>query len=261
MLHVPQCDHVFLPFQKFGSDGLFTGEVTSFDGTYYKVTYEDGDTEEYNDGEMEKIVLTGEGCDDEYEYGCNDESKFSMSPDIRSTNSNISIANGNNEEVDTIQDETIENVKKQGTVQLERIKTESQKTCDDQENEPAREDDAHHAPIHRTKRLKKPMTTKVSPRRNTAKETKKHQTDAKMYAGENASGKNATVLPKKCKETRMPPDSHCLKKQCTDGLLSDTNKTTESEKYKAHNNGNGACLLYTSPSPRDGLLSRMPSSA
>ena len=25
--------------------------------------------------------------------------------------------------------------------------------------------------------------------------------------------------------------------------------------------GNGCCLLYTSPSPRDGLLSRMPSSA
>ena len=25
--------------------------------------------------------------------------------------------------------------------------------------------------------------------------------------------------------------------------------------------GNGSCLLYTSPSPRDGLLSRMPSSA
>ena len=25
--------------------------------------------------------------------------------------------------------------------------------------------------------------------------------------------------------------------------------------------GNGDCLLYTSPSPRDGLLSRMPSSA
>ena len=25
--------------------------------------------------------------------------------------------------------------------------------------------------------------------------------------------------------------------------------------------GNGLCLLYTSPSPRDGLLSRMPSSA
>ena len=27
------------------------------------------------------------------------------------------------------------------------------------------------------------------------------------------------------------------------------------------NHGGGACLLYTSPSPRDGLLSRMPSSA
>ena len=27
------------------------------------------------------------------------------------------------------------------------------------------------------------------------------------------------------------------------------------------NAGVGACLLYTSPSPRDGLLSRMPSSA
>ena len=29
----------------------------------------------------------------------------------------------------------------------------------------------------------------------------------------------------------------------------------------ADNNGFGGCLLYTSPSPRDGLLSRMPSSA
>ena len=29
----------------------------------------------------------------------------------------------------------------------------------------------------------------------------------------------------------------------------------------ASGDNNGACLLYTSPSPRDGLLSRMPSSA
>ena len=29
----------------------------------------------------------------------------------------------------------------------------------------------------------------------------------------------------------------------------------------AHRASNNACLLYTSPSPRDGLLSRMPSSA
>ena len=34
------------------------------------------------------------------------------------------------------------------------------------------------------------------------------------------------------------------------------------EKYEWDTDGNGTyCLLYTSPSPRDGLLSRMPSSA
>ena len=47
------------------------------------------------------------------------------------------------------------------------------------------------------------------------------------------------------------------------------NKTTEGMKIRTKANklnrelgtyGNG-CLLYTSPSPRDGLLSRMPSSA
>ena len=32
-------------------------------------------------------------------------------------------------------------------------------------------------------------------------------------------------------------------------------------KYSISNPFFGACLLYTSPSPRDGLLSRMPSSA
>ena len=35
---------------------------------------------------------------------------------------------------------------------------------------------------------------------------------------------------------------------------------TEDDGYKAAHNPN-TCLLYTSPSPRDGLLSRMPSSA
>ena len=41
-------------------------------------------------------------------------------------------------------------------------------------------------------------------------------------------------------------------------------KTSPIQKYKSviDNNGNEvSCLLYTSPSPRDGLLSRMPSSA
>ena len=43
-------------------------------------------------------------------------------------------------------------------------------------------------------------------------------------------------------------------------------KNLKTEKYvlkaQIHAGGRGkACLLYTSPSPRDGLLSRMPSSA
>ena len=33
------------------------------------------------------------------------------------------------------------------------------------------------------------------------------------------------------------------------------------ERSPAHTNSRNSCLLYTSPSPRDGLLSRMPSSA
>ena len=33
------------------------------------------------------------------------------------------------------------------------------------------------------------------------------------------------------------------------------------KRYKSNNLPNSICLLYTSPSPRDGLLSRMPSSA
>ena len=34
-----------------------------------------------------------------------------------------------------------------------------------------------------------------------------------------------------------------------------------SDSARASASGTGSCLLYTSPSPRDGLLSRMPSSA
>ena len=35
----------------------------------------------------------------------------------------------------------------------------------------------------------------------------------------------------------------------------------EAHGYHTVGTRNGICLLYTSPSPRDGLLSRMPSSA
>ena len=37
--------------------------------------------------------------------------------------------------------------------------------------------------------------------------------------------------------------------------------TAEELAYVLEDSGSKACLLYTSPSPRDGLLSRMPSSA
>ena len=41
------------------------------------------------------------------------------------------------------------------------------------------------------------------------------------------------------------------------GLLGFTNP----DQYMSSQGYNSCCLLYTSPSPRDGLLSRMPSSA
>ena len=46
-------------------------------------------------------------------------------------------------------------------------------------------------------------------------------------------------------------------------ILADTVKVTLGPKGRnvVMDKSYGACLLYTSPSPRDGLLSRMPSSA
>ena len=38
-------------------------------------------------------------------------------------------------------------------------------------------------------------------------------------------------------------------------------KDSEPKEKQGASEGDSACLLYTSPSPRDGLLSRMPSSA
>ena len=42
---------------------------------------------------------------------------------------------------------------------------------------------------------------------------------------------------------------------------SPSNSGTLNRAYKMFDGGYNSCLLYTSPSPRDGLLSRMPSSA
>ena len=44
------------------------------------------------------------------------------------------------------------------------------------------------------------------------------------------------------------------------GYYVDVEAETEDEAIEDYYE-NGGCLLYTSPSPRDGLLSRMPSSA
>ena len=43
--------------------------------------------------------------------------------------------------------------------------------------------------------------------------------------------------------------------------LKDVAGSRKRRETAARGVGGGACLLYTSPSPRDGLLSRMPSSA
>ena len=40
-----------------------------------------------------------------------------------------------------------------------------------------------------------------------------------------------------------------------------TKKQWQKKRRKSKKEGDNYCLLYTSPSPRDGLLSRMPSSA
>mgnify|MGYP003309802591 CR=1 FL=1 len=47
-------------------------------------------------------------------------------------------------------------------------------------------------------------------------------------------------------------------RKTSDGLISDVIPGGFSSRTTVHEYG---CLLYTSPSPRDGLLSRMPSSA
>ena len=60
-----------------------------------------------------------------------------------------------------------------------------------------------------------------------------------------------------------------LAAQSVEDLISNLDAVPEDIRTAVQNNGGGhanhslfwTCLLYTSPSPRDGLLSRMPSSA
>ena len=45
------------------------------------------------------------------------------------------------------------------------------------------------------------------------------------------------------------------------GVAYDTDRNKAKQTNKVDLTYRGVCLLYTSPSPRDGILSRMPSSA
>ena len=53
----------------------------------------------------------------------------------------------------------------------------------------------------------------------------------------------------------------CLALQPTPELSPADVVTYQLKSLQENTDGEGICLLYTSPSPRDGLLSRMPSSA
>ena len=78
-----------------------------------------------------------------------------------------------------------------------------------------------------------------------------------LLSGPTASGKSklAIQLAKKIKGEIINADSMQVYKELS--ILSSKPDKQELKKVKHHL----YCLLYTSPSPRDGLLSRMPSSA
>ena len=59
------------------------------------------------------------------------------------------------------------------------------------------------------------------------------------------------------------PDANFTKEQLWRALAAkvDVNGKLVENPYKKWSDIDASCLLYTSPSPRDGLLSRMPSSA
>ena len=87
---------------------------------------------------------------------------------------------------------------------------------------------------------------------------------------------NSCIYNGEVTHTRFKPVRHFLKYKTFSLLidLDEINQLDSSINIFSHNKFNifsfydkdhgerdGSCLLYTSPSPRDGLLSRMPSSA
>ena len=57
------------------------------------------------------------------------------------------------------------------------------------------------------------------------------------------------------------PDKEFLPHEGTGGFIVSSNEKDIAAGYLYFTNASIACLLYTSPSPRDATLSRMPSSA
>ena len=91
--------------------------------------------------------------------------------------------------------------------------------------------------------------------------------EAALKRGEGSLGKGGAFLVTTGKFTgRSPKDKHVVKTDSVaDSIWWENNAEMSPEGFDAlyedmlaHMQG---CLLYTSPSPRDGLLSRMPSSA
>ena len=77
-----------------------------------------------------------------------------------------------------------------------------------------------------------------------------------LYSFPTPNGVKASIA---LEETGLPYEAHTinLSETTTPEFLS----LNPNNKIPAIIDPNGPCLLYTSPSPRDGLLSRMPSSA
>ena len=62
-------------------------------------------------------------------------------------------------------------------------------------------------------------------------------------------------------DVRKPKNDSSFSLMSVEGIQNLIAKAVKAQLEESHNSHLYTCLLYTSPSPRDGLLSRMPSSA
>ena len=87
----------------------------------------------------------------------------------------------------------------------------------------------------------------------------KGQKDAIYYLNLYANGHEEINFQRYEQAISIPEGGHALR-VALDQPVPDIKKATDGF-LQGGNHPDDACLLYTSPSPRDGLLSRMPSSA